>query len=84
MYGCSLVLNGLNDGVYIDLVKKKLVVSSRYTQNLPISVNRSVHSTDCTELVITVQSDTSNSSKSDKLGHSIDRIWSTEFHRDQI
>ena len=62
MYGCYLVFNSLKRwGIY--RVSEKLVVSSRYAQNLPDSVDSSVLSIYCTKLAITVQSDRSNGLK---------------------
>ena len=63
MYGCSLVSNDLKWSIY--RVGEKLVVSSRSTQNLSDSVDRSVLAINCTELTITKQSDRSNGSKFD-------------------
>ena len=71
--GCSLVSKGLK-WCSIYRVGEKLAISSHYAQNLSISVDRSVHSVDCTELAVTAQSNTSNDSFFEKLRHSVDHI----------
>ena len=63
---------------------ENLAVSSRSTQNLPYSINRSILAIKCTELTIIVQSDRSNDSKFEhwdiRLTNPFNRIWQSQIH----